>query len=127
MSALQRFFLAVLPQRWGESMKRDSKAWRFRCITCDFSRSVWDAGGIRWKAASRGKRTMIYCTVCGKLRSAAVEYRPDDSTDDALEHSPGVASPPTPSSASRSKSEKVFAPPSSATFQAPGQPRSSRG
>jgi hypothetical protein len=40
------------------------------------SRSVWDAGGIRWKAASVGKRTVVQCSRCGGLREAAIERTP---------------------------------------------------
>jgi hypothetical protein len=79
MSMLQRFFLAILPRHWGESMKRDSQAWKLRCTTCDFTMSIWEAGGIRWKAASRGKRTMMRCPRCQVLRAAAVEHRPDEA------------------------------------------------
>jgi len=79
MSAIQRFFLAILPRRWGESMKRDSQAWKFRCTTCNFTMSVWDAGGIRWKAYSRGKRILMRCPHCHALRAAAVEHRPDET------------------------------------------------
>ena len=73
MTFIQKFFLAILPQKWGESMRSESEQWQIRCCTCGASRSVWDAGGIRWKAASSGKRIMIRCEQCGALRAAAVE------------------------------------------------------
>ena len=79
MSMLQRFFMAILPERWAESMKRDSQAWKIRCTKCDFMKSIWDVGGIRWKAYSRGKRTLIRCPHCRAFRAAAVEHRPDEA------------------------------------------------
>lgn len=75
MSTLQKFFLAVLPQSWGESMRADSQRWQFRCCTCGWTRSVWDAGGIRWKAHSAGKRTMMRCLQCKQIRVAALEKK----------------------------------------------------
>ena len=76
MSLIQRFMMAVLPTRWGDSMREESEAWRIRCCTCGTSRSIWDAGGIRWKAYSKGKRTLVRCSKCGWLRIAAIEKVP---------------------------------------------------
>ena len=70
---VQRVVLSILPRRWGENMQRDSQVWRVRCCTCNHSTSIWDAGGIRWKALSVGKRIMIRCRQCNQLRAAAVE------------------------------------------------------
>src|SRR5437868_15462154 len=71
MTLLQKFFFAVLPRKWAEDMRAQSQAWQIRCCTCGASRSVWDCGGIRWKAASVGKRTLAHCSHCGGLRAAA--------------------------------------------------------
>jgi translation initiation factor 2 beta subunit (eIF-2beta)/eIF-5 len=73
VSLVQRFFLAVLPQRWADDMRAESQAWMLRCTGCGASRSVWDLGGIRWKAASVGKRTVGYCSHCGGIRAVQVE------------------------------------------------------
>jgi hypothetical protein len=74
MSLIQRFFLAIFPKKWSDDMRAESERWMIRCLTCGKSRSVWDAGGIRWKAASVGKRTRIKCSQCEAYRDAAVEY-----------------------------------------------------
>lgn len=76
MSLVQRFMLAILPKSWGESMRAESQAWQIRCCGCGKSRSVWDCGGIRWKASSIGKRTVVRCSKCG-LHAAAIERLPD--------------------------------------------------
>jgi len=78
MTAIQKFFLKVLPQKWAEDMRKESEGWKILCDTCGHSRSVWEVGGIRWKAASVGKKTRIFCKQCNTMRSAAVEYLPAD-------------------------------------------------
>jgi hypothetical protein len=74
MSLIQRFFMAIFPKSWSDDMRAESERWIIRCLTCGKSRSVWEVGGIRWKAASVGKRTRIKCAQCGANRDAAVEY-----------------------------------------------------
>ncbi|MGZ8920767.1 MAG: hypothetical protein ACXW3L_07275 [Limisphaerales bacterium] len=73
MSAIQKLFIAALPKRWAESMREESMRWQVRCCTCGTTRSYWELGAIRWKAASKGKRIMFRCPTCQKLRAAAVE------------------------------------------------------
>ncbi|MBX3419729.1 MAG: hypothetical protein KF851_19200 [Pirellulaceae bacterium] len=64
MSFTQRFFTAILPKRWAEDMRAESLAWMMRC-PCGFERSVWEMGGIRWKARGNPKR-LITCPKCGQ-------------------------------------------------------------
>ncbi len=66
MSGIQRFLIAILPKRWAESMEAESRRWMIRCDCCHSERSVWDAGGIRWKAAGSPKQRMP-CPTCGKV------------------------------------------------------------
>jgi hypothetical protein len=73
MTLIQKFFMAVLPRKWAEDMRRESHEWRIRCTGCGASRSVWDVGGMRWKARSAGKLTLVHCSHCGGFRAAAVE------------------------------------------------------
>lgn len=47
------------------AMEAESRAWMVRCPHCGFERSVWDAGGIRYKAAGTS-RQYRRCTSCGK-------------------------------------------------------------
>jgi len=77
MGLIQRLFTKILPASIMEKMRHDSQRWRIRCLTCDHSLSVWDAGGIRWGASSRGKRTTTLCPKCGRLRVCAVELGPE--------------------------------------------------
>jgi Zn finger protein HypA/HybF involved in hydrogenase expression len=54
-------------------MRAESEAWRLRCSVCGATRSVWEAGGIRWKAAAVNKQTRAHCPHCGGLRATVVE------------------------------------------------------
>ena len=73
MTAFQQFLMTVLPRRWAEDLRAESESWKIRCLGCGASKSVWEVGGVRWKAKSRGKRTLVRCSHCGGLRMAAVE------------------------------------------------------
>ncbi len=69
---IQRFVLAVVPAKWADSVKAESMSWMVRC-PCGFSLSVWDMGGIRWKASGRPKRYAL-CRGCGEKTWHAIYY-----------------------------------------------------
>ncbi len=75
MNGLQRFAMTILPRRWAEAMRAESESWMLVCTSCGHERSVWDAGGIRWKARSVGKRMAQRCPGCGKNGWARLEKR----------------------------------------------------
>lgn len=64
LSLIQRIFVALLPRRWAESMEAHSRSWMVRC-RCGSARSVWESGGIRWKAAGE-PRWYRPCPRCGE-------------------------------------------------------------
>ena len=66
MSFIQKLAVAVLPRSWAQSMEAKSRAWMARCETCGGERSVWDLGGIRWKAAGNPRRRLS-CASCGRV------------------------------------------------------------
>lgn len=70
MSLIQQVFMFILPTSWAQSMKESSEAWKIECCECGHSRSVWETGGIRWKAGSSEKRTLVYCSQCDNRRLA---------------------------------------------------------
>ena len=72
MNLIQKLFVTVLPRRWAESMETESRAWRARC-SCGFSRSIWDVGGIRWKAVGQA-RYYLTCPQCGQRSWHTVVY-----------------------------------------------------
>lgn len=64
MSSAQRFFAAILPKRLAAEMESESRSWMIRC-ECGFEQSVWDSGGIRWKAKGSPRQFRL-CRSCGK-------------------------------------------------------------
>ena len=64
LSRIQRFFKAIFPESWGRSMEADSRLWMMRC-KCGFEKSIWDMGGIRWKARGES-RNYMRCVACGE-------------------------------------------------------------
>ncbi len=76
MTLIQRFFTAILPRSWAESMRAESLSWMMQC-TCGFEQSIWEMGGIRWKAKGNPKRLMR-CSKCGQ-RTWHKTYRKSDN------------------------------------------------
>jgi len=65
MSRTQRLITSLVPRAWAESMERESREWMARCPECGHTRSIWDLGGIRWKATGNPRR-LLTCVGCGK-------------------------------------------------------------
>ena len=65
MSSLQKLLVRILPRRWAESMEADSRLWMMRC-SCGCARSIWELGGIRWKASQSSTFSFMKCPQCGK-------------------------------------------------------------
>lgn len=64
-SFVQRLFTRLMP-RHAASLEAESRRWMMTC-RCGFQRSIWDLGGIRYKASGR-QRNYGYCPAC-KTRS----------------------------------------------------------
>ena len=76
MSSIQGFFAAILPRRWVEAMEADSRLWMVRCA-CGFARSVWELGGMRYKAAGQ-TRWFKSCPQCGQRSWHRVSRDPQE-------------------------------------------------
>ena len=89
MGWLVRTILATVPAAWRESMERDSRAWKLTC-PCGHTRSIWDLGGIRWKAAGE-PRKLLRCPACGKRTWHRTHWQPDalDDGGNAEQHRDG--------------------------------------
>jgi hypothetical protein len=66
MSNIQRIITSIVPKKWAESMEAESRSWMLRCTVCGFERSIWDIGGIRWKATPKSW-LFAPCSQCGRL------------------------------------------------------------
>ncbi|HMO58997.1 MAG TPA: hypothetical protein PKA05_20510, partial [Roseiflexaceae bacterium] len=64
MSFVQRVCRRLFPAAWFAAMRAESLSWMVRC-SCGFERSVWELGGIRWKASGQPRRRMR-CIHCGE-------------------------------------------------------------
>jgi transposase-like protein len=64
VSGVQDFMKRVLPEKWAANMEAESRSWMMKCPNCGAEQSVWDTGGIRWKA-SGNPRQMRRCPKCG--------------------------------------------------------------
>jgi hypothetical protein len=73
MSSVQRFFCWLLPF-WAKAMEKESRLWMLRCNTCGSETSIWDAGGIRFKAAGRPYKRR-YCQHCQQPRWQEVYHK----------------------------------------------------
>ena len=65
MSRSQRFFTRFAGAETAAAMEAHSRAWLVRCPHCGHERSIWDLGGIRYKAAGN-PRLRLSCPNCGK-------------------------------------------------------------
>ena len=65
MTFLQRFLISIFPKSWADDMEAESRHWMVRC-SCGFERSLWDLGGIRWKAKGSPPRWYMRCSHCGQ-------------------------------------------------------------
>ncbi|MCP5097814.1 MAG: hypothetical protein GY943_19885 [Chloroflexi bacterium] len=73
MTFTQKFVMTYLPKSWSTAIRAESENWMLHCPTCGSVRSVWDAGGIRYKAASVSKRVHVWCNSCGRPRNMSLE------------------------------------------------------
>ena len=76
-SRTQRLVSGLVPSTWAASMETESRAWMVRCRSCGSERSIWELGGIRWKATG-SKWTWGRCSTCGK-RGWQKIYRRDQT------------------------------------------------
>ena len=79
MTGLQKFVVAILPKKWAASVEAESRSWIARCSSCGLERSIWNLGGIGWKAAGNPRR-YLFCVKCGQGRWHTISKRqPPDS------------------------------------------------
>ncbi|MFN3218814.1 MAG: hypothetical protein ACE367_20145 [Acidimicrobiales bacterium] len=67
MGRIQRFIRARSGSN-AAAVEAESRAWHIQCPVCSTSKSIWDLGGVRYKAASTGKRIRGHCSTCGTRR-----------------------------------------------------------
>ncbi len=55
-------------------MEAESRSWVARCPHCGAEKSVWELGGIRWKAAG-SPSVRLRCPSCGKTSFQKITRR----------------------------------------------------
>lgn len=75
MKFMQKLVTTLLPKAWAADLKAESERWWCICPTCGSSRSIWEVGGIRYKAVSTGKQSLIWCTQCQRPQMMAIEKK----------------------------------------------------
>ena len=65
MTFIQKLLKTILPRTMIEDIETESRSWEVKCSQCGYERSIWNTGGIRWKAKGKPKRLM-HCPKCGK-------------------------------------------------------------
>lgn len=70
MNFFQRLVTRFLPDAEAESRK-----WVFTCPNCQQESDIWEIGGVRYKAYSKGKWTGIKCPKCGQFHMMAVKKK----------------------------------------------------
>ena len=76
MSA-RSLILKLMPRTWAAAAEAESKEWKLVCRTCSTERSVWEVGGMRWKAKSVGRVVGMRCPTCETLRAHDCLHKPD--------------------------------------------------
>lgn len=92
MGKLQDMLTAVLPDAWMSAMESESREWAMRC-PCGHETSVWEMGGIRFKAAGNPRR-LGHCADCGRSFWGEVYRREQFQENGGLQLAEGQ-SPPT--------------------------------
>ena len=81
MSIWHKLLARLLPGQLASDMEAESRAWMLQC-PCGYEISIWELGGVRYGAKSRGKRMLRRCRGCGKLKWHRV-YKKDSRQEGA--------------------------------------------
>lgn len=65
LSGVQKLAVGAVSPETAAEIEAQSRSWMIRCPHCGFERSVWDAGGVRYKAAGTPRQRMT-CSNCGQ-------------------------------------------------------------
>jgi predicted RNA-binding Zn-ribbon protein involved in translation (DUF1610 family) len=76
-SGAQKLYTGLVSPSTAARMEAESRAWMVRCPNCGYERSVWETGGVRYRAVGTSY-WLRRCPNCGKLTWHKV-YRPTGS------------------------------------------------
>jgi hypothetical protein len=64
--AFRSLLLSLMSPARRARAEAESRAWKATCPACGTKTSVWDLGGLRYKAAGKPLRG-LRCRACGKI------------------------------------------------------------
>ncbi len=64
-SGMQKLIKMFVSNRTFAAMEIESRAWKVKCPNCNHEQSIWELGGIRYKAAGN-KKLHRPCPNCGQ-------------------------------------------------------------
>lgn len=64
--ATRDLILRLMPARWRAAAEAESRQWHTECAACGHASTIWDMGGLRWKAKAEVDKAML-CPACGRL------------------------------------------------------------
>jgi phage FluMu protein Com len=72
--SLRNFILRFMSPKMRADVEADSRKWIATCPRCQRANSMWDVGGMRYKAVGRPS-TLVRCAHCGKASFMRFEKR----------------------------------------------------
>jgi phage FluMu protein Com len=73
--SLRNFILKFMSPKMRAEAEADSHKWMATCPRCQSVNSIWDIGGIRYKAVGGRPITLVRCPNCGKISPHRFEKR----------------------------------------------------
>jgi uncharacterized protein with PIN domain len=55
MGFIQKLLMSVFPRNMAAKMKAESEDWTLECPSCKHEVSIWEIGGIRYKATNKSQ------------------------------------------------------------------------
>lgn len=65
MNFIQKLFTRFVSPERKAKMEAESRTWMIRCLKCGYERSVWETGGVMYKASGTSWQ-FRRCPQCGK-------------------------------------------------------------
>jgi len=79
LSRAQRLFRRLSSPELFAAMERDSRLWKAECPHCRVQTSIWELGGIRYKAIGE-PLTRLRCPACGQKGWMRIRWTGGDPT-----------------------------------------------
>lgn len=78
MNSIHRLLKFILPEKAFTAVRDGTREWLIEC-QCGHTRDLWDAGGVRYKAAGEPRRYLT-CPKCGEERWHTIRKKTDTTT-----------------------------------------------